>query len=200
MHRPNRLLRTHTDERGGITLALVTIILLGLYRIAPHPVNFAPVGAMAFLGGLYLGRRYALFVPIAVLALSDILLNVKMGYGAWYWSRLLDYFAFFCVGCLGLVARSRSVGFKIGSGVLTPVLFFLISNFGVWLFGLDLKGAAYAKTAEGLVACYTAALPFFRATFVGDVVFILLFLLALYGARLYAAKPVTSMPVRSRSV
>ena len=46
------------------------------------------------------------------------------------------------------------------------VLFFVWTNFGVWAFW-----NLYPHTLEGLVACYTAAIPFFRNTLLGDVVY-----------------------------
>src|SRR2546425_11881898 len=49
-----------------------------------------------------------------------------------------------------------------GAAVLCSVQFFLISNFGVWL------GFGFAHTWDGLVSCYTLALPFFAPTLVGD--------------------------------
>jgi hypothetical protein len=152
-------------------LALLMVVAAGIFRLTAHEFhwwNIAPVGAMALLGGMYLGRRYALWVPLAVLAVSDVLLNVWMGYPMFYWPRAFDYGAFLLIGLLGLWARDGKLGSKISAVIATPFLFFLISNFAVWLFGMNLANEPYAKTLPGLIDCYAAGLPFLRGTILGD--------------------------------
>jgi hypothetical protein len=161
-------------------LAILMVLGAGIFRLAAfefHWWNIAPLAAMSLIGGMYLGRRYALWVPLAVLMLTDLILNVQMGYSLIYWPRAFDYGAFLLIGLLGLWARDRKLGVKIGAAFATPFLFFLISNFAVWLFGLNLANAPYAKTFSGLAECYTAGLPFLRGTVIGDWAFMALFAL-----------------------
>jgi hypothetical protein len=139
-----------------------------VYRLLPHPYNIAPLGAIALLGGMYLGRRFAFWVPLAVLTLTDLVLNTRMSYPLLYVPRAHDYGTFALIGMLGWCARSRSTWTKLGAVAVTPLTFFLISNFGVWLFGLNLSNEPYPKTLEGLAACYAAGLPFLRGTQIGD--------------------------------
>jgi hypothetical protein len=153
------------------------------YRLAPHPYNIAPLGAMALVGGLYFGRRYALWVPLIALAATDLILNQQAGYPVLYWPRAFDYSAFLLIGALGLWARQRSFGTKLGSVAATPFMFYLISNFGVWLFGLNLANQFYPKTVTGLTECYVAGLPFLRGTMIGDWAFV-----AAFGVAMVAAK------------
>jgi len=160
-------------------LAILMVLGAGVFRLAAHQFgwwNIAPIAAMALLGGMYLGRRYALWIPLAVLAVTDIVLNVQMGYPAIYWPRAFDYGAFLLIGLLGLWARKRKLATKISAAIATPFLFYLISNFAVWLFGLG-TNAPYAKTVPGLVECYAAGLPFLRGTLIGDWSFMALFAL-----------------------
>lgn len=159
-------------------LAILMILAAGVYRLLPHPENVAPVAALALVGGMYFGRRYALWVPVAVLALTDLILNARMGYPILYWPRVIDYGVFALIGLLGMWARNRHLGTRIGSALATPFLFFTVSNFGVWLFGLSLSNAPYPKTWVGLVECYGAALPFLRGTVAGDWGFIAVFVVA----------------------
>jgi hypothetical protein len=88
---------------------------------------------------------------------------------------------------VGLGARwaaARPLGFRIGAVAAAPVVFFLISNFGVWLSGGSLPGTVpYPHTLSGLADCYAAALPFFRGTLIGDWLFAGLGLLALEGLK-----------------
>jgi hypothetical protein len=162
-------------------LALLMVVAAGVFRLTAHEFhwwNVAPVGAMALLGGMCLGRRCALWVPLAVLAVTDTLLNVWMGYPIFYWPRAFDYAAFVLIGLLGLGARDRKFSVKIRAVVATPFLFFLISNFAVWLFGLSLASEPYPKTFSGLTDCYIAGLPFLRGTVIGDWGFMALFALS----------------------
>ena len=63
---------------------------------------------------------------------------------------------------------SQIKSIKIGNILLASFLFFLISNFGVWILG-------YPKNLEGLMLCYTMAIPFFGYSIAGDLFFGYLF-------------------------
>jgi len=57
----------------GTLLALALILLAAALRIAPHPWNFTPLGAMALFSGAVLrDRRLAYFFPLLALFLGDI--------------------------------------------------------------------------------------------------------------------------------
>jgi len=162
-------------------LAIVMVLAAAIFRLAAHEFqwwNVAPLAAMALLGGMQFSRRYALWVPLVVLAVTDLVLNTMMGYPLFYWPRLIDYAAFLAIGGLGMATRGSRAGAKIGAAIATPFLFFLVSNFGVWLFGLNLANEHYPKTLAGLVDCYAAALPFLRGTVIGDWGFMAAFALA----------------------
>ncbi len=163
----------------------------GIFRLAAsefHWWNIAPLAAMALIGGMYLGRRFALWVPLAVLVVTDVILNLQMHYPAFYWPRVFDYGAFLLIGLLGLWTRERKPGVKIGAAIATPFLFFLISNFAVWLFGMSSANAPYAKTYPGLAECYTAGLPFLRGTVKGDWAFMAVFALTAVLVRYFSAE------------
>jgi hypothetical protein len=163
--------------------ALLMVLAGAIYRLVPHPMNVAPVAALALIGGMYFGKRYALWMPLAILAASDLVLNAQSHYPLFYWPRVIDYVAFAAVGVLGLWLRSRPTTAKVAGAVATPFFFFLLSNFGVWLFGLNLANQYYPKTPAGLIECYTAALPFLRGTMIGDWAFVTLFALAVLLVR-----------------
>lgn len=138
---------------------LVTMILAAaLSRLAPHPPNFAPIGALALFGGAqFSDRRAALLVPLAAMLLSDCFLGF---YSHMEWV----YCSFALIVCLGLWLRSRRTAWRIaGASLMASTLFFLVTNFAVW----D-HGTLYAKSFAGLMACYVAALPFFGNTLLGD--------------------------------
>ncbi len=136
----------------------VTILTAAASRLLPHPPNFTPIAAMALLGGAYLpDKRVAFALPLAALFLSDLVLGLHSGMWAVYGSFIL-------VVCLGFaLRRSRSPLRIAGTTLASSVLFFALTNLAAWA-----SGSMYPKTAAGLAACYTAAIPFFRNTLAGD--------------------------------
>jgi hypothetical protein len=159
--------------------ALGAIALVTLFRIAPHPWNVTPVGAMFVLGGLYLGRNLAwMAAPFAGLLISDTVLNLAYDGRPMHPERLVDYLAFALIAVVARWTAEKPLVARIGVVVCAPVAFFLISNFGVWL-----GGGIYPHTLTGLADCFALALPFFRGTLYGDWLFAGLGLLALEPLR-----------------
>jgi hypothetical protein len=70
-------------------------------------------------------------------------------------------------------------------------VFFLLTNFAVWA-----GGSLYPHTAEGLAACFTAAIPFFRNSLLGDATYatILFGAWALVEARFPVLRPTPVPP------
>jgi hypothetical protein len=161
-------------------ISLVAAIIA--FRFLPHPGNVAPIGAFALIGGFYLGRRYALIVPFVALFLSDLFLNQQAGYAAFHWPRMIDWAAFLLIGMAALAVRGRNWKMKLATIFVTPFFFFAVSNFGVWLTGINLAGVPYAKTFGGLIECYVAGLPFLRGTMLGDWAFSALFIAVMHLA------------------
>jgi hypothetical protein len=138
------------------------IFAAALSRLLPHPVNFAPIAAMALAGSVYMDKRFALIIPIAALIISDIFIGFHDTIPFVYGSIIL-------IGLIGfwLKAHKRPLT-VIATSLLSSILFFAITNFGVWLTG---GGWFYPKTWQGLVECYTLAIPFFRNTLAGDLLY-----------------------------
>lgn len=141
-------------------LALAMVALAAALRVAPHPWNFTPIGAMAlFSGAIFKDRRLAFAFPLLALFAGDAL----MGF---YKIRvmLVVYASFLVSVAIGLWLRERrSVG-RIGLATLLGALqFFLVTNFAFWATGLS-----YPHTGAGLIACYVAGIPFFWNTLAGD--------------------------------
>lgn len=134
------------------------ILLAAASRLVPHPPNFAPIAAMAlFAGAHFSDRRIAFLAPVAALLLSDLVLG-------FYGLMSIVYACFALIVLIGFSLREKCTPLHVGGAALgSSVLFFIITNFGVWAFG-----SLYPKTIEGLVTCYIAALPFFHNTLLGD--------------------------------
>jgi hypothetical protein len=142
-------------------LALVLILLAAALRIAPHPWNFTPVGAMALFSGAVLkDRRLAFFFPLLALFLGDIFIGFHKLIPIVYHSFLLNV-------AIGLWLRDRRTVARVSlATLLGATQFFLITNFAVWwLLG------SFQKSAAGLATCYLAGLPLFWNTLAGDAVY-----------------------------
>ena len=138
------------------------ILLAALSRLLPHPPNFAPITALALFGGVYLDKKFSFIVPIAAMLISDYFIGFYTGM-AWV------YASFVAIGFIGLWLRNcRGVVNTIGATLLGSALFFLVTNFGVWIS----SQVSYPHTFAGLVECYVAAIPFFRNTLLGDAVYV----------------------------
>lgn len=142
-------------------LALFLIVLAAALRIAPHPWNFAPVGAMALFSGAVLrDRRLAFLFPFLALFLGDIFIGFHKLMFVVYASFLIDV-------AIGLWLRDRRSILRVSlATLLGAIQFFLITNFAVWQF---LSG--YPHTASGLVVCYVAGIPLFWNTLAGDALY-----------------------------
>ncbi len=143
------------------SLAPAAIVFFAvILRLIPHPANVAPIAAMALFGGVYLDKRYALIVPLTALFISDISLGFHN-------TMLFVYGSFLLTGLIGLWLKKHKSLRNIFLGALvSSLLFFLITNFGVWTVG-----TMYPKTASGLLESYILALPFFRNTIIGDLLY-----------------------------
>ena len=144
-------------------LAISLIIIGILLRFIPHTANFTPVAAIAIFAGVYLNKRQALIVPLLLMVLSDIFLGMH-NVVAFTWG------SFLLVTCLGIWAKNHKTFKAIAStSVVSSILFYLITNFGVWAMGW------YPLTGRGLIDCYILGLPFLRTFTVATLVYTVIF-------------------------
>lgn len=158
--------------RFGVLALLV--LLAAFSRLIPHPPNFSPIGAMALFGSAYFSRKHvALLLPILAMWVSDMVINNVVyaqyfeGFTFFYQGFYWTYGAFIAIGVIGfyVLKKVRFVNVLLAA-LLASVAFFVISNFGVWA-----SGTMYPKTLNGLYACYTAGIPFFKNTISGNLVY-----------------------------
>jgi len=163
MNRP-----TASSFAPGPLLLTGLILLAALSRLLPHPPNFSPVEAVALFGGAYFAsKRWALIVPLIGLLVSDIVLAAINGgaYATWFGNAgiALVYLCIALSTVLGFGLRGKVSGARVlGFSLLGSVLFFVVTNFGAWLYE-----GMYPKTLAGLGAAYVAGIPFFQWTVLG---------------------------------
>jgi hypothetical protein len=147
-------------------LAYLFVILAVAVRFLPHPLSFTPVAASLLFFGARGPRRH-LWVPLALLAASDVLLD-KFFYGyPFSWDHFVTWAWYAAMLWLGTRLRANARPLPIvGAALAGSVSFFLASNFAVWA-AWDM----YPRTVSGLLTCYDAGLPFFRRALEGDLLF-----------------------------
>jgi hypothetical protein len=157
-----------TSEVGPILYFYV--LAAGLLRILPHPWNLTPVGAMfLFSAATFRSRLEGWLVPLAALMITDYAVLQILYHGQYAWFSPLIWTSFSLVGIVGWTLRRKtSVARVAGAALGGSLVFFIASNFAVWVGG---EGRLYPMTLSGLVICYTAALPFFRNEVAGNLVY-----------------------------
>lgn len=163
-------------------ITLLTIIFAAAFsRIIPHPPNFSPMEAITLFAAAHFSRRWqALLIPFVAMWLSSLFIdNVIYAsgkekflwvYPGFHW----QYLSYVLIALIGFsLMRQQATALRVAAGGLSAaMLFFVLTNFGVWV-----DGSLYPQTVQGLIACYAAALPFFRGTLMG----LTLYLPVLFG-------------------
>jgi hypothetical protein len=147
-------------------LAYLFVIVAVLARFVAVPVGITPVtGSLLFFGAY--GSRRQMWFPFAMLAASDVVLTKLVYHFIFSWDHFVTWAWYAAIIWLGTRLRNNAKAIWIvGSALASSVSFFLLSNFAVWACW-----NMYPKNFAGLMASYAAALPFFRRSLAGDLVF-----------------------------
>jgi len=145
-------------------LAFWLLVIGVASRVVVHAWNFTPVIALALFSGVYLKKKHALVLPIALFAITDIILGFHETM-FFTWGTIL-----MIVGIGFWVRKNKSFKTVLGGGVSSAVLFYITTNFGVWLMS-----GIYPMTFSGLSECYVAAIPFFRNSLASTLIYGLIF-------------------------
>ncbi len=144
-------------NKHRIIALLILILAAVLLRFLPHPPNFTPIAALAlFSGVIFRDRVMALAMPLGIMLVSDLFLG-------WHGTILYVYVAFALMVFMGRsLQNNATIGYIAGGGIAGSLLFFLVTNFGVWV-----TGTMYPPTWEGLIAAYVAGIPFLHNMILG---------------------------------
>ena len=139
-----------------IILSLI-VLFVALARLIPHPPNFTPIIAMGLFGGAYFKNyKLALLIPIMGMLISDFFIGFH-SMMLWIYAPLV------IVTFIGVWIKDKINTINLISSILLgSILFFIISNFGVWFIG------GYEKNIQGIINCYIMAIPFFHNTLIGS--------------------------------
>lgn len=146
------------------------ILVAAVSRLLPHPMNFAPLGAMALFGSAYFGNKgFGLLITMISWLISDLILNnfvynISGQFVLFTEGAIYIYGSIVLIYALGTrILKKITVGRMLGGSLAASIIFFLVSNFGVWV--------TYPSSYPNLMACYMAAIPFFKNTLAGDLFF-----------------------------
>jgi len=135
---------------------LLIILLAVIARLIPHAPNFAPIGGLALFSGANFKNKIALLIPLSAMFISDIFLGFHK-------TVPYVYVSFIIIALIGGLIKNNKWQSLALASLTSSVLFFLITNFGVWA-----TGTMYTKNLDGLMQSYAMGLPFFRNTILSD--------------------------------
>ena len=139
-----------------LKISVGIFLALAASRFIPHPPNFTSLIALSFYVPAMLGIR---FIPMVMISfvLTDLIIGLHS----------TTFFTWGSVLVIGFLSNyfSKNILKRISGALLGAVLFYIISNFGVWING------SYGYSFEGLITCYTLAIPFFGYTLISTLIF-----------------------------
>lgn len=138
------------------------LVTIGIFsRLISQIPNFTPVMAIALFSGVYLNKKYAIIVPLVLMIISDLLIGLHE-------VVIFTWGSFILIGLIGIwLKKHKNVYMVAGTSVFSSLLFFAITNFGVWAVG-----QWYPRTLDGLAKCYIMGLPFLRINMLGDLFYV----------------------------
>lgn len=159
-------------------------------RLLPHLPNATPITAITLAARKQLGTTWTYIVPIAAMVISDSII------GFYDWRILISVYMSFCLisGMSLCMRKSSSTTQVVLMAIAASVVFFLVTNFAVWLFS-----SWYEKSISGLVYCYTLGLPFLRNMMLGDIGYTVVLLGALKVPHLIQTMRTHALPLQIKN-
>lgn len=153
-------------------LITALILVAAVTRLLPHPVNFGPMAAIALFAGAQFGnKKWAMLTILVAAIFSDLLVNALLysHYSLSYFvgaGTLSIYACYLLFGLFGSSIKNVSVPSVGGRAIASSLIFFLVTNFMVWM-----GSGMYTPDFTGLMTSYIAALPFLQYTLAGDLIY-----------------------------
>jgi hypothetical protein len=144
--------------------SIILIFILVFSRLIPHPPNFTPIISASIISGyLFKKINISLFIVLSSMILSDLFIGFHKTIFFTYLSLFTIIIIFSKIN--NIINKKNLFLF----GLAGSLIFFLISNFGVWLIG-DI----YEKNLTGLLSCYILAIPFLKNSILSTIIFLYL--------------------------
>ena len=140
-----------------ISICLGIFLALAVSRFVPHPPNFTSLIALSFYVPAIFGRQY---IPAVILSFAITDLVIGYHYGTFFtWGSVL---------LIGLISNffGKTLIKRLSGALVGAIIFFIVTNFGVWISGM------YEYSLNGIISCYTAAIPFFAYSTISTILFL----------------------------
>ncbi|MES2774890.1 MAG: DUF6580 family putative transport protein [Bacteroidota bacterium] len=166
----------------AFTLVLIAVATACKFFFGPDLSwsGFSPVIAIALFSGMIVkDKSQSFLLPLVALFASDVIIHLffKMGwfpYAGFYKGQWLNYSFLLLVTLIGWALKGRNYPSLFAGALAAPTIFFLLSNFSMWMGAQTL----YAKSFSGLMTCYVAGLPFYKHALAATIIFLPLTILA----------------------
>ncbi len=139
-----------------IKISIGIFLALAASRFVPHPPNFTSLIALSFYVPALLGVK---FLPALIICFifTDLIIGLHE----------IILFTWGSIIVIGLISNRfiKNIFYRITGAVIGALIFYIITNFGVWSLG------SYGYSLSGLILCYTLALPFFGYTMISTIIF-----------------------------
>jgi hypothetical protein len=163
-------------------LVLFTVILVAiaiacklLFAARIGWSGVSPIMAIALFSGMLINdKTKSFFLPLIALFAADLVIEVLylsdlFVFPGLYKNQFLNYSIVLLTTLLGWALKGKNYGSLITGAIAAPTLFFLVSNFNVWVSNIH---GTYSKDFAGLMNCYEAGLPFYRNALGATLVFL----------------------------
>ena len=142
-------------------IIFVIILFAAFSRLLPHPPNFTPILSICLFSGIMFNKKkYAYSIPLIFMLISDFVIDY---YSLMFWV----YLSLVIIITIGYLLKEKISKIKIIYGILmSSMIFYILSNFGVWL-----GSSFYTQNLSGLLSCYIAGLPFFQNNLLSNIFF-----------------------------
>ena len=139
-----------------LKISIGIFLTLAASRFIPHPPNFTSLLALSFYVPAVFGLR---FIPAVLL--SFFITDLIIGF------HNLTFFTWGSVIVIGLISKTfvKNIYTRIFGAMTGAVIFFMITNFGVWSLG------SYGYSVKGILECYILAIPFFTYSIISTIFF-----------------------------
>jgi len=159
------------------TLILVALATACKYLFGPDLdwSGFSPVIAIALFSGFIIKQKGMSFLlPLLALFISDAVIQLLytqglFPYAGFYDGQLKNYAILLAATLIGWALKGRNISSLLTGAIAAPTVFFLLSNFGVWMGTTEVT---YTKDFSGLMTCYAAGLPFYKNALIATLVFL----------------------------
>ena len=147
--------------KNNLMIPIIMMTLLVISRMISDIPNFTATIALIMFTSYLIRDK---FLSVLVILVSQIISDLYIGI---YSSMFFVYGAYVFIALLSPIIMNK-LSFKsvLISSLVTPTIFYIVSNFGVWI-----TGSTYPLSLDGLIMCYVAGIPFFDETLLSTVVF-----------------------------